>query len=426
MPPKRQLGLVSALALVIASMIGAGVFTTSGFLLADLQSPARVLAVWLAGGLLASLGALCYGALARRFPESGGEYVFLSRTLHPAVGYIAGWVSLLAGFSAPVAAVALAFGEYARLWFPLASPQAIGSVLLIAFAAIHALHVQRGAWVQNLAVLAKLLLIALLLGRAVGHIHPPLLPTPDKFSLSSFAVSLVFVSFSYSGWNAAVYIGAEVRDPKRNLPRAMCFGVGLVTLLYLALNAVFVFAAPLEQLSGKLDIARVAAEALGGVRLANFVSALIALAMATAVSSMMMAGPRVFARMADDGCLPRWFRFPAQGPPGRAILLQTTLGLAMLWTATFKSLLTYIGFTLGLCTAAAAAGLIRLRLREGPAVQIYGWPWVPIVFVAGVVVITGLTVARQPIESAVGLGTLLIPLAAWYSKVGERRADAEE
>src|SRR5438093_12788614 len=165
MPPQRQLGFLSALALVVASMIGSGVFTTSGFLLADLQTPGRVLAAWLGGGVLALLGALCYGALARRFPESGGEYLFLARTLHPAAGYLAGWVSLLVGFSAPLAAVALAFGEYTRLWFPHSSPQLIGSCLLAAFAVIHSLHVQRGAWIQNLAVAIKLLLIVVLLGR---------------------------------------------------------------------------------------------------------------------------------------------------------------------------------------------------------------------------------------------------------------------
>src|SRR5436189_1661887 len=152
MAARPQLGLVSALGLVVASMIGSGVFTTSGFLLADLHTPGRVLAAWLCGGVLALLGALCYGALAQRFPESGGEYVFLSRTLHPAAGYVAGWVSLLVGFSAPVAAVALAFGEYSRLWLPHLSPQLIGSFLLITFAGIHAIHVQRGAWIQNLAV----------------------------------------------------------------------------------------------------------------------------------------------------------------------------------------------------------------------------------------------------------------------------------
>src|SRR5437667_2761543 len=173
MAPKRQLGFVSALALVVASMIGSGVFTTSGFLLADLYSPVRVLAAWLVGGVLAMLGALCYGALARRFPESGGEYLFLARTLHPAAGYLAGWVSLLVGFSAPLAAVALAFGEYTKSWFAFSTPLATGSCLVAALAAVHAVHVQRGAWIQNIAVLVKLLLIAVLLGCAGGRLHPP-------------------------------------------------------------------------------------------------------------------------------------------------------------------------------------------------------------------------------------------------------------
>src|SRR6266571_5389007 len=152
MPARRQLGLVSVLGLIVASMIGSGVFTTSGFLLADLNTPGRVLVVWLCGGVLALLGALCYGALAQRFPESGGEYLFLARTLHPAAGYVAGWVSLLVGFSAPLAAVSLAFGEYTKTWFAFAGPRMIGSCLLVIFAAMHAAHVQRGTWVQNMAV----------------------------------------------------------------------------------------------------------------------------------------------------------------------------------------------------------------------------------------------------------------------------------
>src|SRR6266704_2745509 len=201
MPPQRQLGLVSALALVVASMIGAGVFTTSGFLLADLHSPGRVLAVWLCGGVLALLGALCYGALARRFPESGCEYLFLARTLHPAAGYLAGWVSLLVGFSAPLAAVALAFGEYARPWFAFSTPPMTGSCLLLALAAVHAAQVQGGAWVQNVAVLVKLLLIAVLLGLAGPRLSPAPAPPEDGFSVADFAVALLWVSFSYSGWN---------------------------------------------------------------------------------------------------------------------------------------------------------------------------------------------------------------------------------
>ena len=415
MPPQRQLGLVSAAALVVAGMIGSGVFTTSGFLLTDLHTPGRVLAVWLGGGILALLGALCYGALARQFPESGGEYVFLMRTVHPAAGYVAGWVSLLVGFSAPLAAVALAFGEYTKQWLPAGvSPKLTGSCILVAFAALHAVSVQRGAWVQNAAVLAKLLLIGVLLAWAGARLRPAPLPPAGHVSVGSFALALVWVSFSYSGWNSAVYVGSEVRAPERSLPYAMALGTFLVSLIYLALNAVFVFAAPVEQLSGKLEIGRTAALALGGTGLADFVTALIALALATCISSMMMAGPRIYARMADDGCLPRWLCSSAHGPPRHAILLQAVLSLAMLWTASFQSLLTYIGFTLGLCTAATVAGLIALRLQAGPQVKVPGWPWVPGLFVLSVVVMSAFAVARKPGESLIGLGTLFLGWLAWY------------
>jgi APA family basic amino acid/polyamine antiporter len=396
-------------------MVGSGVFTTSGFLLSDLHTPGRVLAVWLGGGILALLGALCYGALARQFPESGGEYLFLMRTVHPAAGYIAGWVSLLVGFSAPLAAVALALGEYTKQWLPADTPPKLtGSCVLATFAALHALQVQRGAWVQNAAVLAKLLLIVVLLAWAGAHLRPVPSTSTVGVSAGSFAVALIWVSFSYSGWNAAAYVGSEICAPERNLPRAMAAGTVLVTAIYLALNTVFVFAAPVEQLAGKLEIGRTAALALGGTALGGFVTGLVALALATCISSMMMAGPRIFARMADDHCLPRWFCFPDHGPPRHAILLQATLALVMLWTATFQSLLTYIGFTLGLCTAGTVAGLIRLRRRVGPQLQVLGWPWVPALFVLSVVATSAFAVVRKPGESVIGLATLFLGWLAWY------------
>jgi APA family basic amino acid/polyamine antiporter len=423
MPPQRQLSLVSATALVVASMVGSGVFTTSGYLLDYLHTPGRVLVAWLVGGIVAMLGALCYGALARRFPESGGEYIFLARTLHPAAGYLAGWVSLLVGFSAPLAAVSLAFGEYLKDWVPRSTPRLTGSCLLLIFAGVHAVHIQRGAWVQNIAVLVKLLLIALFMGLSVAQLEPAPSAEHEGFPIALFAVSLVWISFSYSGWNAVIYIAGEVRDPERNLPRSMLLGTAMVMLLYVALNAVFVYAVPVDMLSGKLEVARIAANALGGAGMANFVTSLIALALATSVSSMLMAGPRVYARMADDGYLPSWLRFPASGPPRTAIILQTALALAMLWSATFQALLTYIGFTLGLCTAGAVAGLVRLRLQQGASVRVPGWPWVPMVFLVVVLAVTGFAVARRPQESVIGLATILAGLAAWriaYGKRGQR------
>jgi APA family basic amino acid/polyamine antiporter len=203
----------------------------------------------------------------------------------------------------------------------------------------------------------------------------------------------VWISFSYSGWNAAVYIGGEITNPERNLPRALLLGTGLVMALYLALNAVFVFAAPMEKLTGQVAVGRIAAEALGGPGWAEAVTALVALALISSVSSLVMAGPRVYACMAEDGDLPSWLA-TTDGPPRAAIGLQAALGLVLLWTSTFETLLSVIGFTLSLCTAATVLGLMRLRLREGPTLRVPGWPWVPGLFLLGVLLMTALSVVN--------------------------------
>jgi APA family basic amino acid/polyamine antiporter len=410
---QRQLGLATATALVVANMIGTGVFTTSGFLLKDLKSPWIVLAAWAVGGVIATLGALSYGALARRIPESGGEYLFLSRTLHPAAGYLAGWVSLLVGFSAPLAAAAFAFGDYSKSWVTVWPPQVSGTILLACFTMLHAAHVQRGAWVQNVAVSLKVALIAVFVCFAAGQLMSPTETVSNPFPLSAFGVSLVWISFSYSGWNAAIYIGGEVRDPERNLPRALLWGAVSVMVIYLALNAVFVFSAPVEALEGQLAVGRIAGEHLGGPWLANAVTALVALTLVSSVSSMVMAGPRVYARMAADGYLPRWLDAKT-GPPRAAIYFQCFVALLLLWTATFEGLLTYIGFTLGLSTAATVLGLVRLRLREGANFRVPGWPWVPALFLLSVLGTTTFSIARKPFESLLGLATIGIGLVAWW------------
>lgn len=417
----RPLGLLSATALVIASTIGTGVFTTSGFLLGDLKSPVRVLLVWVGGGILASLGALSYGALARRIPESGGEYLFLSRTLHPAAGYVAGWVSLLVGFSAPLAFAAFAFGEYSKPWWPACPPKLSGTILIVLFSMVHAAHVQRGAWVQDFTVLVKVVLMVGLVGLALPRLEPVNPPLVEEVSIATFAVSLMWVSFSYSGWNAAIYIGGEVRDPEKNLPRALLLGTALVAVIYLAVNTVFVYSAPIAQLAGKPEVGRIAAEALGGPGWANAVTSLVALVLISSVSAQTMAGPRVYAKMAADGFLPRWLEM-GSGPPRTAIALQTGVALAMLWSASFQWLLTYIGFTLGLSTAATVLGLIRLRLREGAGLPVPGWPWVPVLFLVGVGTVTVLSVIGKPAATATGLGTIALGWVVWRLQESRSRA----
>jgi APA family basic amino acid/polyamine antiporter len=395
-------------------MIGTGIFTTTGLLLADLKSPGRVLTAWIAGGILATLGALSYGALAQRIPESGGEYTFLSRTLHPAAGYVAGWISLLVGFSAPLAAAAYGFGSYVAAWLPSHWPvEASGSLLLLAFSLLHALHVRGGAWTQNIAVCLKVALIALFAGFAFSHLPARSSAPGQPVSAWAFGPALLLVSFCYSGWNAAVYIGGEVREPERNLPRALISGTGLVTLLYLLLNIVYVFSAPIDQLAGKVEIGRVVAQALGGLLLADAVSAMVALALITTASSMIMAGPRVYAQMALDGCLPRMLA-PGAGPPRAAIALQCAAALVLLWTATFETLLIYIGFTLSLCTAATVCGLVRVRLREGSKFRVIGWPWVPGLFLVGVLAMTAVSIWGRPTAASLGMGTIAAAWLAWY------------
>ncbi|HRR83345.1 MAG TPA: amino acid permease [Planctomycetota bacterium] len=422
MTPQRSLGLASATALVVANMIGAGVFTTSGFLIADLGSPWYVLLAWAVGGLQAALGALCYGALARRIPESGGEYLFLSRALHPSAGYVAGWLSMLVGFSAPLAAAAFAFGTYGNPWFGGIPPALAGSILIVAFAAVHAVEVRRGAQVQNGAVLLKVALIAAFCTFACATMQATPAEPAGPFRPAAFGVSLIWISFSYSGWNAAVYVGGEIEDPERTIPRALLLGTGLVAALYLALNAVFVLAAPAAELAGRLDVGRIAARAVGGPVLEEAVAGLIAIVLVSSVSSLVMAGPRVYAQMAADGYLPRRLAV-ASGPPRRAIALQAGLALVLLWSATFEALLTWIGFTLSLSTGATVAALVLLRKREGKTMHIPGYPLVPWLFLTGVAAMAVFTVAQRPLESLVGFGTIAAGLAAWrlHRPESERR-----
>ncbi|PYI82802.1 MAG: amino acid permease, partial [Verrucomicrobia bacterium] len=308
---------------------------------------------------------------------------------------MAGWVSLLVGFSAPVAFAAFAFGEYSKPWWPACPPKLSGTVLLLVLSAMHAAHVQRGAWVQNVAVLLKVVLIGVFAGLALMRLQVGSAPAAPEIPISKFAVSLMWVSFSYSGWNAAIYIAGEVRDAERNLPRAMLFGTALVMALYLVLNFIFVYSAPVADLAGKAEVGRIAAQALGGSGWANAVTSLVALVLVSSVSAQVMAGPRVSAKMAADGYLPQWLAMKG-GPPRAAILLQAGIALVMLWSTTFEWLLTYIGFTLGLSTAVTVLGLIVLRLREGAQLRVPGWPWVPGLFLASVSTITVLSVIGKP------------------------------
>jgi APA family basic amino acid/polyamine antiporter len=410
-----SLGLFTLTALVIGNMIGAGVFTTSGFALADLGSPYRVLAAWLVGGLVALCGAVSYGALARVVPESGGEYLYLSKNVHPAAGFIAGWISLLAGFTGAIAYAALTFAAYAGV--VSGTGASLYATLVIGVAALlHALRLQQGTWVQNAAVALKLLAMlgfcaVAFFGYSISswdglrqidngeYAVPP-------FSIAAFALTLMWISFSYSGFNAAVYIAGEVPSARMRVPQALVLGALLTMLYYLLLNSVFVLVPPFDAVAGQEDVAAVAATAVGGPALAAAMRGIIALALFTSVSAMIMVGPRVYAKMADDGLLPAMLRFRRETPTA-AVLAQAALAVAVVWIAGLRELLSYLGFTLGLSTAATVASLFVVARRSpDTAQQLPGYPWAPAAFVAFTLFFAALAAARNPWEMVAAVATI--------------------
>ncbi len=419
----RPLGAWSAGALVIANMVGSGAFTISGFALAALGEPGPVLLAWAVGGAIATAGALCYGALGRRLPLSGGEYALLSRAVSPLAGFLAGWVSLVAGFSAPIALAALGLQAYADAAFGRpAGPPWLGALAIAACALAHAFRTRVGVGLQNAAVALKLAGIAAFVvfgASGVGERLPRAFAWPTSVDPGAFALTVVWVSFAYSGWNAAIYVASELREPAR-LSRSLVAATALVTLAYLALNAVFLSAAPVASLAGKAEIGAIAAEALGGPVLRQALSALIAFALLTSISSMLMAGPRVYAQMAEDGMLPQFLR-TRRGAPRAAIGLQALLALALTWSSGFAELLGYAGFLLSLSSAATVLALVRLRMREGATrVPLPGWPWLPIAFVAATSGSALALVWREPFLLGLGAATLASGLAVYHSMAAAR------
>ncbi|MGD9545714.1 MAG: APC family permease [Methylocystis sp.] len=374
---RRLLDYRGAIALVVANTIGTGVFTTSGFALADLGSPGFVLLAWLVGGLYALSGVAIYADLAKRFPQSGGEYAFLRQTLHPALGTAAGWISLVAGFTAPIAAAALGAELYAARvgGFETGAPW-FASALIVLLAALHAGAPETGVRFLNVAVAIKIAAILAFIVLGAPHVAQAIggPPTVDgsAFSLLAFGGSLVWISYAYSGWNAAVYVTGDVEGGGDAVRRALYLGTALVIALYLGVSAVILYSAPREALAGVADSGAVAARALGGVRAEEGLSALIALALATSASSMLLSGPRVYAQMARDGALPAILGRLHGEHPRIAIIAQAVLCVAVVWSASLRELLEFVGVTLSVSAGAVIVGWLRQEfLGSTPRIRIF-------------------------------------------------------
>lgn len=394
-----KFGAFSLTCLVVANTIGAGVYTTSGFTLADMGSPVAVLAVWFLAAILALSGAMSFAALAKALPLSGGEYLFLSRLFHPAAGFIAGWVSLVAGFAGAQAYGALAMTEYLSL--PTDIGKGLAVILLITLALTHGRLVALGTLLQNLAVGAKALFLLFFIVIGWWALPEELALAASERGLGGqvgiwvWAFNVLMVSLSFTGFNAAIYVAEECRDPRQDIPKALFWGTSITALLYLAVNAVFLYSAPIEKLSGNPRIAMVAAEALGGPQLARAVQLLVLLSLLTLISGAAVSGPRVVKKMGEDGFLPPLSL-------AQASALQCALCVTMTLFSDLVSQLEYLSLTLSLVSALAVSTVFRLPKEQRPKLIF------PVVYLLGAVFTSLAALQRTPLIGSVALATLAV------------------
>lgn len=397
-------------ALVVANMIGTGVFTSLGFQLQDVQNTWSILGLWLLGGVLALIGAFCYAEMGSVFRESGGEYIFLSRVYHPVLGYLAGWISLTVGFAAPVALAAMALGEYMGNVLELPpSVMAVGIIILMGL--VHSFNLKVSSTFQSFATWFKVLLIAFLIAAGFW-----LTSTATAFDFSmgwtaevltpSFAVAFVYVTYSYTGWNAAAYIIEEIERPRVNLPKALVRGTLLVTVLYMLLHLVFLKHGQLEALKGQIDVGHIFALQLFGEQGAIIINLLIAFFLISSISAMTWVGPRVSQAMGKDYPLWRFLnRKNKRQIPVTAIWFQVAIATAYVLTGTFESVLLYCGFILQIASLLTVSGVfvLRKKYKKEASYQSPLYPIFPLIFVVLSLWVLSYLLLQQPVETLIGL-----------------------
>ncbi len=378
----RHLGLKSGIGLVVSNMVGAGVFISAGFMAQDL-SPGLILLSWVLGSIIALSGARAYATVATWVPRSGGEYRYLSDLLHPALGCLAGWASLLVGFSGPIAVDALAAGEFARTLGSSLPPWAFGALVIVALGFMHGMGRRISKRGHNLLFIANGLLLA---GFAVTGLFfgtnqwptwvPPATATSTGFPSEAFARGLFFIAFAFSGWNAAIYTASEFRHPKRDVPRALLIGCSLVAALYLAVNWVFVanltpndFKVVFGYDESKVTLGHVILSRILGPAGGLVMSFLVLVAFISAVSAMTIVGPRVYATMAADGYLPAFLRVPEGHTPTKSIALQCAVALLILATHTIQQALANVGAILTLFAALVSVSIFRRALSAQDGIE---------------------------------------------------------
>lgn len=425
----KKIGGISAAAIVVANMIGTGVFTTLGVQLELLSNPWVVLSLWIVGGVIALFGAISYAELGTKFPRSGGEYTFLSSIFHPFIGYLSGWVSLTVGFATSISLSAMAIGDYLKEYVSFPSMWiAILAIIMLSF--VHSFSLKRSSWVQNFLTLIKVLLVFILI---VGGIflsgNGGMVPREQNFVAevfsSNYAVALVMVMYAYSGWNAAVYIIDEIKDPRKNLPFALIGGAVLVTILFVLLQWTFLRHTSVELLKNKVEVGQIVAQKMFGAEGGAFISVLIAFFLTASISAMIWVGPRVTRAIANEYKIWSFFaKDNTLGIPVRAIWLQAFISILMVMTSTFDQILTYSGFILQIFTTLTIFGVVVARYKNLGKKNFYkspGFPLIQLVFLIISFWVLYSLLINKPRESLFGLINILAgALSFYWNKLREK------
>lgn len=449
-PRHFSLGLFSATMLVVGNTIGVGIFTTSGVMAGQLPSPGLMLLVWVLGGALSLAGALAWAELAAAFPFAGGEYVYLREAFGPFWGFLCGWAAFVASFSGSIAVLAIALADYvvgvlppALVVGPLVNfssgglsvsigwNQVLGILLVWVFSLLNYRGLRLGSWTQNLLSLSKLLAIVVLAvagfcwGKGNWAHFSPLFPRGETGGVASaLGLALIPVMFTYSGWNAAAYIASEVQHPEKTLPRSLALGTVITVGVYLALNVLYLYALPIVALRGVVRVGELTAGALFGPTATWVISFLIALSIASAFNVMILTGGRIYFAMAVDGVFfPRAAELhPRFHTPGTALLLQAAWTSLLILSGTFEQLLTYATIIIVSTSALTVSAVFALRWYRTDLArpyQVWGYPWLPILYVIGAVGIFLNALWERPVECLLGVGLCAAgaPAYLWWRRV---------
>ncbi|MDB0051299.1 amino acid permease [Gammaproteobacteria bacterium] len=419
----------TVMAVVVANMVGTGVFTSLGFQLLDIRSGFVLLALWAVGGLSAVCGAMTYAELGAAMPRSGGEYNFLSRIYHPAVGFVSGWVSASVGFAGPTALAAMTFSAYATSVFEADESvwleKSLASGLVILLTLVHASNRRNSGGLQVIFTILKVGIIVIFCVAAFIATDSPqpidFLPAAGDGALLTsgvFAVALIYVSYAYTGWNAATYLSSELENPQRTLPWILMGGTLIVTVLYVSLNFTFLHTTPMDSMAGQLEIGFIAAETAFGDLGGRFTGIVLAMLLVSTVSAMTMAGPRVIQVIGEDfPVLKALAKKNKDGIPATAIYIQSAIALLFIFSSTFESVLVFSGFTLALSSFTTVLGIFVLRWRQPKLPRPYKtflYPLPPLIYLA----LTGWTLTfvliSRPVEGLFGLGIIAVGLVFYF------------